>query len=107
MVSKLGHRADLVGNGLEALEAVQARPYDVVLMDVMMPEMDGIEATKRIRALPDAVSRIPIIGLTAHAAAAEHDACRQSGMERVLTKPVTIGALGDAMTEIVDGQTAA
>ena len=107
MVSKLGHRADLVGNGLEALEAVQARPYEVVLMDVMMPEMDGIEATKRIRALPDAVSRIPIIGLTAHAAAAEHDACRQSGMERVLTKPVTIGALGDAMTEIVDGQTAA
>ncbi len=106
MVSKLGHRADLVGNGAEAVQAVQARPYDLVLMDVMMPEMDGIEATKRIRALPDAVSRIPIIGLTAHAAAAEHEACRQSGMERVLTKPVTIGALGEAMTEIVDGQTA-
>ncbi len=106
MVSKLGHRADLVGNGLEALEAAQARPYDLVLMDVMMPEMDGIEATKRIRALPDAAGRIPIIGLTAHAAATEHEACRQSGMQRVLTKPVTIGALGDAIIEIVDGMPA-
>jgi PAS domain S-box-containing protein len=102
MVAKLGHRADLVGNGLEAVEAVRSRPYDLVLMDVMMPEMDGLEATRQIRALPGSKGRIPIIGLTAHAAAAEHDACRQSGMERVLTKPVTVGALGEAMAEIAD-----
>ena len=103
MVAKLGHRADLVGNGIEAVEAMRSRRYDLVLMDVMMPEMDGIEATRRIRAMPAPQGRIPIIGLTAHAAAADHEACRQSGMERVLTKPVTIGALGEAMAEIVDG----
>jgi CheY-like chemotaxis protein len=106
MVGKLGHHTDLVGNGVEAVAAVLARPYDVVLMDVMMPDMDGIEATRRIRAMPEPGGRIPIIGLTAHAAAAEHDACLRSGMERVLTKPVTIAALGEAMAEIVDGLTA-
>jgi PAS domain S-box-containing protein len=102
MVSKLGHRADLVGNGIEAVEAMRARPYDLVLMDVMMPEMDGMEATRRIRALPAPAGSVPIFGLTAHAAASEHDACLQAGMLRVITKPVTIGVLGDAMAEVAD-----
>ena len=101
MLGKLGHRADLVGNGLEVVAAVRERPYDVVLMDVMMPEMDGLEATRRIRALGGAVARIPIFGLTAHAAAAEHEACRAAGMDRVITKPVTIGALSVPIGEIV------
>lgn len=100
MVAKLGHRADLVGNGIEAVEAVRDRPYDLVLMDVMMPEMDGIQATRRIRALPGPQSAIPIVGLTAHAASAEHDSCREAGMQRVLTKPITIAALGEAINEI-------
>jgi CheY-like chemotaxis protein len=102
MVTKLGHRADLVGNGLEALDAAQRRPYALVLMDVMMPEMDGLEATRLIRALPGPVGRIPIFGLTAHAAAAEHAACLAAGMNRVITKPVTINALAGPIAELDD-----
>jgi PAS domain S-box-containing protein len=102
MVTKLGHRADMVGNGLEALDAVKQRPYALVLMDVMMPEMDGLEATRLIRALPGTVGRIPIFGLTAHAAAAEHAACLAAGMNRVITKPVTINALAGPIAEIED-----
>jgi signal transduction histidine kinase/ActR/RegA family two-component response regulator len=101
MVSKLGHRADLVANGLEAVDAVRQRPYALVLMDVMMPEMDGLEATRLIRALPGPLGRIPIFGLTAHAAAAEHAACLAAGMDRVITKPVTIAALAEPINEIV------
>jgi PAS domain S-box-containing protein len=103
MLGKLGHRADLVGNGMEVVAAVRERPYDVVLMDVMMPELDGLEATRRIRALGGALASIPIFGLTAHAAAAEHAACRAAGMDRVITKPVTIGALAEPIGEIVAG----
>ncbi len=101
MLGKLGHRADLVGNGMEVIAAVRERPYDVVLMDVMMPEMDGLEATRRIRAMAGPLARIPIFGLTAHAAAAEHEACRAAGMDQVITKPVTIGALSTPISEIV------
>ncbi len=101
MVTKLGHRADLVGNGLEAVDAVRRRPYALVLMDVMMPEMDGLEATRLIRAQPEPLGSIPIFGLTAHAAAAEHAACLAAGMNRVITKPVTINALAEPIAEIV------
>ncbi len=101
MIGKLGHRADLVGNGLEAVDAVRKRPYALVLMDVMMPEMDGLEATRLIRALPEPLCRIPIFGLTAHAAAAEHQACLAAGMDRVITKPVTIAALAEPIGELV------
>jgi signal transduction histidine kinase/DNA-binding response OmpR family regulator len=95
MLEKLGYRVDLVGDGLEAIEAVMHRPYDLVLMDVMMPEMDGIEATRRIRGLPSAVAKIPIIGLTAHAALETHHALLQAGMNSVLTKPITRKALAN------------
>jgi len=101
MVTKLGHRADLVGNGLEAVDAVRTRPYALVLMDVMMPEMDGLEATRLIRALPEPLGSIPIFGLTAHAAAAEHAACLAAGMNRVITKPVTINALAEPIAEVL------
>jgi hypothetical protein len=101
MISKLGHRADLVGNGLEAVDAVRRQPYALVLMDVMMPEMDGLEATRQIRALPEPLGSIPIFGLTAHAAAAEHAACLAAGMDRVITKPVTINALAEPIAEVL------
>ncbi len=101
MVTKLGHRADIVANGLEAVDAIRQRPYALVLMDVMMPEMDGLEATRLIRALPEPLGSIPIFGLTAHAAAAEHAACLAAGMNRVITKPVTINALAEPIAEIV------
>ncbi len=88
LLERLGYRADVVGNGVEALEAVAARPYDLVLMDVRMPEMDGIEATRRIRAeLPR--DRAPIIvAMTANATVEDREACRRVGMDDFLTKPI-------------------
>ncbi len=103
MLEKLGHRADVVGNGLEAVEAVKALPYDVVLMDVMMPEMDGIEATQVIRALPAPLSLIPILGLTAHVSTDDHASYRLLGMDQVISKPVTMQVLVAAITAATDG----
>jgi signal transduction histidine kinase/DNA-binding response OmpR family regulator len=105
MLGKLGCRADLVANGLEAVEAVMHRPYDLVLMDVMMPEMDGIEATRRIRELAGAVAKIPIVGLTAHAGQETHSELRLAGMDYVLTKPVTSKTLVAAIDRHVRADT--
>ena len=88
LLEKAGVRVDLVGNGLEAVSAVRERPYDLVLMDVMMPELDGVSATRQIRELPGEQSRVPIIGLTANVSEKDHAAFRAAGMDMVLTKPI-------------------
>jgi len=85
---RLGHVADTVTDGLAAVEAVRRGPYDLVLMDVRMPVLDGLGATRRIRALPGAVGRIPIIAMTASAMRADEDACRDAGMDGYVPKPV-------------------
>ncbi len=89
LLAKLGHRADVVGNGAEAVEAVIARRYDVVFMDVRMPEIDGIEATRRIHAALPAGSRPHIVALTANAMSEDRDACIEAGMDDFVSKPVT------------------
>jgi len=86
MLVKRGHEVYVAGNGREALEAVRARDYDVVLMDIQMPEMDGFEATAAIRALPKGKD-LPIIGLTAHALSGERERCLSHGMSEYLAKP--------------------
>ncbi|HVH08604.1 MAG TPA: response regulator [Gemmatimonadales bacterium] len=86
MLVKRGHQVDVVANGREALDAVVAHDYDVVLMDVQMPEMDGFEATQRIRALPRGQT-LPIIALTAHALSGERERCLAQGMSGYLAKP--------------------
>ena len=96
----LGHRVDSVANGLEAVAAVQTAPYDLVLMDVMMPEVDGVAATRLIREMPGARGTIRILGLTAHAAPDEHATFRTAGMNAVLTKPVTATALAAALDDV-------
>ncbi len=86
MLRKRGHSVDVVGTGRRALERVRTRHYDVVMMDVQMPEMDGLEATRAIRLLPGARD-LPIVALTAHALAEEREECLAAGMNAFVTKP--------------------
>src|SRR5216117_628950 len=86
MLVKRGHQVDVVSNGREAVDAVGARKYDVVLMDIQMPEMDGFAAAEAIRALPQGRT-LPIIALTAHALSGERERCLERGMTGYLAKP--------------------
>jgi len=86
MLVKRGHEVHVAGNGREAVDAITQREYDVVLMDIQMPEMDGFEATHAIRALPKGKD-LPIIGLTAHALSGERERCLSHGMTDYLAKP--------------------
>jgi len=86
MLVKRGHEVHVAGNGREAVDAVRERDYDVVLMDIQMPELDGFEATAAIRAM-DKGKDLPIIGLTAHALSGERERCLSRGMSEYLAKP--------------------
>ena len=88
LLKQLGHDVDLVENGREAVQQVQAVPYDLVLMDIQMPEMDGTSATREIRALRSKVSRIPIVALTANAMVEDRQAYLAAGMNDYLSKPI-------------------
>jgi signal transduction histidine kinase/ActR/RegA family two-component response regulator len=101
MLERMGHRVDSVSNGREAAEAVQSFPYDLVLMDMMMPEMDGLAATQAIRSLPTAAAKVPVVGLTANVLTTDEDACRAAGMNGFLTKPVTSDRLAEAIAQII------
>jgi len=100
ILAKLGMRSDAVANGAEAVEALRDIPYDLVLMDVQMPEMDGLDATRAVRgAGPEALNHgIPIIATTAHAMQGDRDKCIEAGMDDYIAKPITPAAL----TELLD-----
>ena len=97
LLGHLGYRADVAGNGAEALAAVDAAPYDVVLMDVQLPEMDGIEATRRIRSELPAGRQPVIIAVSATTTDEDQRARLQSGMDDNLAKPIRIEALAAAL----------
>jgi CheY-like chemotaxis protein/HPt (histidine-containing phosphotransfer) domain-containing protein len=99
ILKKMGLRADAVANGAEAVEALKSIPYDLVLMDVQMPEMNGFEATQQIRAPHSAVANhgIPIIAMTAHAMQGDRERCLEAGMNDYITKPVDPRALAEAL----------
>ena len=92
MLKKLGYNADSVANGREVLQALERQSYDLILMDVQMPEMDGLEATKEIRKLwPSGGPRI--VALTAHAIAGDREKCLGVGMDGYLCKPINMEEL--------------
>jgi PAS domain S-box-containing protein len=98
LVKKLGHGADVASNGLEALEALERDLYDVVLMDVQMPEMDGLEATRRIYQRWPEGRRPHIIAATANALQEEREACLAAGMDDYLSKPIRMEELVAALS---------
>lgn len=97
-LTHLGHDVTMAGNGLEALEALEANAgFDAILMDVQMPHMDGLTATREIRRMEDSGNHLPIIALTAHARDEDRTRCLQAGMDDYLTKPLRRGELVEAL----------
>jgi PAS domain S-box-containing protein len=101
MLHKAGAQVDIAGNGKEALSRIHEKEYDVVLMDCQMPVMDGHEATAGIRSMPEPCCSVPIIALTAHSLKHELRACRDSGMDDCLVKPIERRTLIDMVTRYV------
>jgi two-component system, sensor histidine kinase len=104
MLEREGHEVEFAVNGAEAVELAKRNQLDAILMDVQMPVMDGIEATRRIRALPVAARCVPIIGLTANVLASERERYLSAGMNVCLTKPVDWAELFAALDRNVGNQ---
>jgi two-component system, sensor histidine kinase and response regulator len=96
LLNNIGYKADVAGNGLEVLAALDLRPYDLILMDCQMPELDGYETTQRIRARPECAS-MRIVAMTANAMRGESEKCLDAGMDDYLGKPVRLEALRDML----------
>jgi GAF domain-containing protein/CheY-like chemotaxis protein len=99
LLQQLGYRADLASNGVEAVESVERQPYDVVLMDVQMPEMDGLEAARRITARWPSGQRPRIVAMTANAMQGDREECLSAGMDDYVTKPIRVERLVEALTQ--------
>ena len=98
LLQQMGYRADLASNGIEAIESIERQPYDVVLMDVQMPEMDGLEASRRIVARFPDDERPRIVAMTANAMQGDREACLAAGMDDYVTKPIRVEELVAALT---------
>jgi two-component system, sensor histidine kinase and response regulator len=107
MLGKLGYVAEAAGNGREALDAIARAPFDLVLMDCRMPEMDGYEATLQIRRREGAGPHIKIVAMTAHALAGDERKCLDVGMDDYISKPVEMENLAAVLARVLGGQTKA
>ncbi|MFN3295159.1 ATP-binding protein, partial [Caldimonas sp.] len=106
LLERAGARVTAVDNGAQAVTEVQRRKFDVVLMDVQMPEMDGFEATRRIRALPGDAARLPIVAMTANAMSGDRERSLAVGMNDHLTKPIDTTALRHTLARLRQPQAA-
>jgi CheY-like chemotaxis protein len=97
LLAQMGYRADVAANGLEVIQALERQPYDVILMDVQMPEMDGLEATREIRAWLDLGFHPRIIAMTANAMQGDREACMEAGMDDYIAKPIRVEELVAAL----------
>jgi two-component system, sensor histidine kinase len=97
ILNELGHHVDFLGDGEAAVAAVTRGSYDLVLMDIKLSGPDGLEVTRRIRALSGELARVPIIGVSGHSALSDEKAARAAGMDGFLAKPVSPDALADAI----------
>jgi len=97
LLGRMGHRVHLVANGRLAVEAVRCGDYDLVLMDLQMPEMDGMEATQAIRALGGRFAALPIVAMTANAFDEDRQACLAAGMDDYVAKPIDVARLAEAL----------
>jgi CheY-like chemotaxis protein len=97
LLERLGYRADVAADGVEAVRALERQPYDVIFMDVQMPEMDGLEATRQICERWEAGRRPRIIAMTANALAEDREACLEAGMDDYLAKPIRVEELVAAL----------
>jgi CheY-like chemotaxis protein len=101
VMSKLGYGVELANTGLEAVEMLKSKPYDLIFMDIQMPDMDGLEATRHIRAN---FRRQPVIcAMTANALAEDREACKDAGMDKYLSKPIKLEELISMLQEIFAG----
>ncbi len=98
MLKKLGYQADVVSNGLEVLDALRKQPYQIVFMDVQMPDMDGLTATKKIVEEWSETERPWIIAMTANAMEGDREACLDAGMNDYVTKPIKTDQLKEAFS---------
>ncbi len=96
ILEQMGYRADVASNGIEAVESIQRQTYDVILMDVQMPEMDGLDATREIRKLAN-VAQPHIIAMTANALEGDREMCLAAGMNDYISKPIRVNELVDAL----------
>jgi CheY-like chemotaxis protein len=104
ILQQMGYRADLASNGIEAIESVERQTYDVVLMDVQMPEMDGLEASRRITAQWPQDARPRIVAMTANAMAGDREMCLAAGMDDYITKPIRVEQLVEALNRVQSRQ---
>ena len=97
ILRELGHRVDFVETGEAAVKAAERGGYDAVLMDITLSGLDGIEATRRIRALPGKVGKVTVIGISGRTESGDENAARAAGMNFYFTKPVSPGKLAQAL----------
>ena len=101
LLRREGHLVDIAGDGEAALNALATQPYDLVFMDIFMPGMSGLDATKRIRAMAGPAATVPIVALTANVCPEDEALCAAAGMNGMLGKPVALTDLLDAIARHV------